>query len=62
MLRKFLRAHALRNLLFVVVLIGGATGLGYLATLHHVQRDVTYNSINSLGPTSIEVLQQCPVR
>ncbi|MGB7597326.1 MAG: GldG family protein [Gallionella sp.] len=58
MLRKFLRAHALRNLLFVVVLIGGATGLGYLASLHHVQRDVTYNSINSLGPDSIGVLQQ----
>jgi ABC-type uncharacterized transport system involved in gliding motility auxiliary subunit len=58
MLRKILNAHAFRNLLFTVVLIGIATGLGYLATRHHVQRDVTYNTINSLEPDSIEVLKQ----
>jgi len=58
MLRKILNAHAFRNLLFAVVLIGTATGLGYLATRHHVQRDVTYNTINSLEPDSIEVLKQ----
>src|SRR5665647_82903 len=58
MLRKILNAHAFRNLLFAVVLISIATGLGYLATRHHVQRDVTYNTINSLEPDSIEVLKQ----
>jgi ABC-type uncharacterized transport system involved in gliding motility auxiliary subunit len=58
MLRKFLKAHSFRNLLFAVVLISAATGLGYLATRHHVQRDVTYNTINSLEPDSIEVLKQ----
>ena len=55
---KFFKSHALRNLLFVLILIGVATGLGYLATRHHVQRDVTYNTINSLEPSSIEVLKQ----
>jgi len=58
MLRKFLKAHLFRNLLFAVVLISAATGLGYIATRHHVQRDVTYNTINSLEPDSIEVLKQ----
>jgi hypothetical protein len=58
MLRKILNAHAFRNLLFTVVLIGTAAGLGYLASSHHVQRDVTYNTINSLEPDSIEVLKQ----
>ena len=58
MLRKFLQADAFRNLLFVLALMAAATGLGYLASVHHMQRDVTYNSINSLGPESIEVLKQ----
>jgi len=58
MLGKFLKTHSLRNVLFVLVLIGVAAGLGYLATRHHVQRDVTYNTINSLEPGSIEVLKQ----
>jgi gliding motility-associatede transport system auxiliary component len=55
---KFLNSHASRNLLFVVILASVASGLGYLATRHHVQRDVTYNTINSLEPASIEVLRQ----
>jgi hypothetical protein len=58
MLRKFLKARTFRNLLFVVALISAATGLGYLAARHHVQRDVTYDTINSLEPDSIEVLKQ----
>lgn len=58
MLRKLYKIHSLRNLLFVLILIGVATGLGYLATRHHIQRDVTYNTINSLEPASIEVLKQ----
>jgi hypothetical protein len=58
MLRKFLKARTFRNLLFVVALISAATGLDYLAARHHVQRDVTYNTINSLEPDSIEVLKQ----
>jgi len=56
--RNFFRSPALRNLLFVLVLIGAASGLSYLATRYHVQRDVTYNTINSLEPASIEVLKQ----
>ena len=55
---RFFKSHSLRNLLFVLILIGVATGLGYLAKRHHVQRDVTYNTINSLEPSSIEVLKQ----
>jgi len=58
MLRKFFRDHSFRNLLFVAALIGAAIALGYLASHHHLQRDVTYNSINSLDPDSIEVLKQ----
>lgn len=58
MLRKLFKSHSLRNVLFVLVLIGVAAGLGYLATRHHVQRDITYNTINSLEPGSIEVLKQ----
>ena len=58
MLRKLFKSHWLRNVLFVLVLIGVAAGLGYLATRHHVQRDITYNTINSLEPGSIEVLKQ----
>jgi hypothetical protein len=55
---KVFKSHSLRNLLFLLILIGVATGLGYLAKRHHVQRDVTYNTINSLEPSSIEVLKQ----
>jgi len=58
MLRKFFKSYSLRNLLFVLVLTGVAAGLGYLSTRYHVQRDVTYNTINSLEPASIEVLKQ----
>lgn len=55
---KFFKAHALLNLLFVLLLLGAASGLGYLAMQHPIQRDVTYNTINSLEPSSIEVLKQ----
>jgi ABC-type uncharacterized transport system involved in gliding motility auxiliary subunit len=47
-----------RNLLFVLLLLGAAFGLGYLAMHHHIQRDVTYNASNSLEPSSVEVLRQ----
>jgi hypothetical protein len=47
-----------RNLLFVLLLLGAASGLGYLAKLHHLQRDLTYNASNSLEPSSVEVLGQ----
>ena len=57
---RFFKNHSFRNLLFVVILASAATGLGYLAARHKVQRDVTYNSINSLEPSSIEVLKQMP--
>jgi hypothetical protein len=55
---KVFKSHSLRNLLFVLILIGVASGLGYLAAHYHIQRDVTYNTINSLEPSSIEVLKQ----
>lgn len=58
MLHKIFQNPALRNLLFVLLLLSTAIGLNYLATQHHVQRDVTYSAINSLEPGSIEVLKQ----
>ena len=48
MLRKFFTSPVLRNLLFVLLLSGIAFGLGYLATCHHIQRDITFNASNSL--------------
>ena len=57
-MRKLFKTHSLRNLLFVVVLIGVVAGLSYLANRYLVQRDVTYNTINSLEPASIGVLKQ----
>jgi len=58
MLRKFFASPLLRNLLFVLLLMGIASGLGYLATRYHVQRDITHNASNSLEPASVEVLRQ----
>jgi ABC-type uncharacterized transport system involved in gliding motility auxiliary subunit len=58
MLRKLFRSNTLRNILFVLVLLGVTAGLGYLAAQYPVQRDVTYNASNSLEPGSIEVLKQ----
>jgi ABC-type uncharacterized transport system involved in gliding motility auxiliary subunit len=58
MLRKYLSHPALRNVLFVLLLLSIAGGLGYLTTHFHVQHDITYNAINSLEPGSVEVLGQ----
>ena len=58
MLQKFLIAPALRNPLFVLLLLGAVLGLGYLAMHYHVQRDITLNAGNSLEPGSVEVLKQ----
>jgi ABC-type uncharacterized transport system involved in gliding motility auxiliary subunit len=55
---KFSSNPTLRNLLFVLLLLGAASGLGYLAVHYHIQRDVTYNAGNSLDPGSVEVLAQ----
>ena len=57
-MRNFLAIHVLRNLLFVIVLLGTAAGLGYLATSFHKQIDLTHNASNSLEPASVEVLGQ----
>ncbi len=57
-MRQFFNNSSLRNALFVVLLIVTAIGLNYLASQHHVQRDVTQNAINSLEPDSIAVLKQ----
>lgn len=61
---RFHRSRPIRQLLFVLALCGIAGGLFYLSTRHHLQRDVTYNTINSLSPGSIAVLRQLqgPVR
>jgi ABC-type uncharacterized transport system involved in gliding motility auxiliary subunit len=48
----------LRNLLFALLLAGAALGLGHLAALHPVQRDLTFNASNSLEPASISALRQ----
>jgi hypothetical protein len=58
MLHKLTAGPIMRNLLFVLLLLGAASGLGYLAMHHQVQRDVTYNAVNSLEPASVEVLRQ----
>jgi ABC-type uncharacterized transport system involved in gliding motility auxiliary subunit len=55
---KFSSHPTLRNVLFVLLLIGAASALGYLATHYAFQRDVTYNASNSLEPSSVEVLGQ----
>ena len=55
---RFFRNVALRNVLFVLLLLGTASGLGYLATHYHVQRDVTHSANNSLDPVSVKVLKQ----
>ncbi|HEU0189192.1 MAG TPA: DUF4350 domain-containing protein [Gallionella sp.] len=52
------RNAALRNILLVLLLAGAASGLGYLATRHHVQHDITQNANNSLDSVSVNVLQQ----
>ena len=57
-LREFHIKPLLRNLLFVLLLLGIASGLGYLATRYSVQRDITHNASNSLEPASVEVLRQ----
>ncbi len=58
MLRRLLNSPMLRNLLFVAVLLGTTGGLGYLANLHPLQHDVSFNANNSLEPASIAVLKQ----
>ena len=55
---KFSSNPTLRNLLFVLLLLGATFGLGYFAMHHSIQRDVTYNASNSLEPGSVEVLGQ----
>lgn len=58
MLRKFLTALSLRNILIVLLVAAAATGLYQLAKRYHLQRDVTYNALNSLEPSSVQVLKQ----
>jgi ABC-type uncharacterized transport system involved in gliding motility auxiliary subunit len=55
---NFFRSPSLRNLLFVLLVLGGTSGLGYLASQHPLQRDITHNASNSLEPASVEVLNQ----
>jgi len=55
---NFFRSPSLRNLLFVLLVLGGAGGLGYFANQHPLQRDITHNASNSLEPASVEVLNQ----
>ena len=58
MLTKIFNNKALRNVLLVLLLCGAALGLNYLASQHHVQRDVTYTASNSLTAASIDVITQ----
>lgn len=55
---KLLRSASLANLLFVALLLITASGLGYLASIHPLQRDITLNASNSLEPASVNVLTQ----
>ncbi|MDH4234505.1 MAG: GldG family protein [Gallionella sp.] len=58
MLRKLFFSPLLRNMLFVLLLLGAASGLGYLTTRYHAQRDITHNANNSLDSVSVETLRQ----
>ncbi len=58
MLNKLYKNITLRNVLFVLLVLGSAGGLNFLASRHHVQRDVTYTASNSLDNSSIAVLKQ----
>lgn len=58
MLTKIFNNKALRNVLLVLLLCGAALGLNYLASRHHMQRDVTYTASNSLTAASIDVITQ----
>lgn len=58
MFKKLYTAPSLRNVLFVLLLIGIASGIGHLASLHKLQRDITQNASNSLEPGSVTVLKQ----
>src|SRR3989304_514817 len=55
---KIFTTQSLRNVLFVLLLLSTALGLGYLATRHHVQRDITHNASNSLESGSVTLLGQ----
>ncbi len=48
----------LNKLLFWVLLFSITASLGYLAHRYPIQRDVTFNALNSLEPASIEVLKK----
>jgi ABC-type uncharacterized transport system involved in gliding motility auxiliary subunit len=52
------RSMALRNILFMLLLLSVVSGLGYLATRYHVQGDITHNANNSLDPVSVKVLEE----
>ena len=60
MLRKLFSSHSLRNLMFVLLLLGCAIGLNHLVGLHPIQRDFTFNASNSLEPDSVKILGQMP--
>jgi len=58
MFKKLYTAPSLRNVLFVLLLIGIASGIGHLASRYKLQRDITQNASNSLEPGSVTVLKQ----
>jgi ABC-type uncharacterized transport system involved in gliding motility auxiliary subunit len=58
MLTKIINNKTLRNVLVTLLLVASAGGLSYLATRHHVQRDVTYAASNSLTASSIDIIKQ----
>ena len=58
MLRKFFTSHTMRNLSFAASVLAAAILAGYLAALHPLQRDVTFNYSNSLENASVQVLSQ----
>ncbi len=55
---KFFSSPLLRNMLFVTIMLGVVTGLGFLAERYTLQRDLTHDASNSLEPASIAVLHQ----
>ncbi len=58
MLHKFINAHLMRNLLWLILLSIVSAGLYTLNNRHPLQTDLTFNTSNSLEATSIAIIKK----
>jgi len=54
---RYLRLPLIKNIAFTLLLLVGATALYQLATRYPLQWDVTHTKLNSLEPSSVDVLK-----